>query len=59
GVVQFGNEHKVKIVRKQPDGTTQDTEYDVGEIINKGRIDKDPVLQPNDLIVVPRKLINF
>jgi len=31
----------------------------VGEIINKGRIEKDPVLLPNDMIVVPRKLINF
>jgi protein involved in polysaccharide export with SLBB domain len=59
GVAQFGNDHRVKIVRKNPDGTTQNTEYDVGEIINKGRIDKDPVLQPNDMIVVPRKLINF
>ena len=59
GVAQFGNEHRVKIVRKDADGTTQNLEVDVGEIINKGRIDKDPVLQPNDMIVVPRKLINF
>jgi protein involved in polysaccharide export with SLBB domain len=59
GVAQFGNEHRVKIVRRDADGTTENMEVDVGEIINKGRIDKDPVLQPNDLIVVPRKLINF
>jgi hypothetical protein len=32
---------------------------DVGEIINKGRIDKDPILLPEDMVVVPRKLINF
>jgi protein involved in polysaccharide export with SLBB domain len=59
GVAQFGNDHRVKIVRKDADGTTENMEVDVGEIINKGRIDKDPVLQPNDMIVVPRKLINF
>ena len=59
GVAQFGNEHRVKIVRRDADGTTENMEVDVGEIINKGRIEKDPVLQPNDLIVVPRKLINF
>jgi protein involved in polysaccharide export with SLBB domain len=59
GVAQFGNEHRVKIVRRDPDGTMENMEVDVGEIINKGRIDKDPVLQPNDMIVVPRKLINF
>jgi protein involved in polysaccharide export with SLBB domain len=59
GVAQFGNDHRVKIVRREADGTTQSMEVDVGEILNKGRIDKDPVLMPNDLIVVPRKLINF
>jgi polysaccharide export outer membrane protein len=59
GVALFGNDHRVKIVRKSTDGSTENLEVDVGEIINKGRIDKDPVLQPGDLIVVPRKLINF
>lgn len=59
GVAQFGNEHRVKIVRKDADGTTHDMDVDVGEIINKGHLEKDPVLQPNDMIVVPKKLINF
>jgi len=59
GVAQFGNEHRVKIMRKDADGTTLNMEVDVGQILDKGRIDKDPVLQPNDFIVVPRKLINF
>jgi len=59
GVVQFGNDHRVRIVRRDADGTMENMEVDVGEIINKGRIDKDQVLQPNDMIVVPRKLINF
>ncbi len=59
GVSQFGNGHRVKIVRKAADGKIDNMEVDIAEIIDKGRIDKDPVLQPNDLIVVPRKLINF
>jgi len=59
GVAQFGNGRRVKIVRKGPDGATETQEVDVGEIINKGRIDKDPVLLPEDMIVVPRKAINF
>ena len=59
GVAQFGNDRRVKIVRKAADGSTQTQEVDVGEIINKGRIDKDPVLLPEDMVVVPRKLINF
>ena len=41
GVAQFGNEHRVRIVRKSADGTVENMEVDVGEIINKGRIDKD------------------
>jgi polysaccharide export outer membrane protein len=59
GVAQFGNEHKVRIMRKDADGNTQTQEIDVGQIIDKGRIDKDPILEPDDFIVVPRKLINF
>jgi polysaccharide export outer membrane protein len=59
GVAQFGNGRRVKLVRKAADGTTEDMEFDADTIINKGQIDKDPVLRPNDMIVVPRKLINF
>jgi polysaccharide export outer membrane protein len=59
GVAQFGNGHRVKVVRRDPDGTTENMEFDSDAIINKGQIDKDPVLQPDDLIVVTRKLINF
>jgi hypothetical protein len=29
------------------------------DILEKGNIDKDIVLQPNDLIIVPSRLINF
>ncbi len=59
GIAQFGNDHHVNIVRRDASGATETIRADVGEIINKGRIDKDPVLEPDDLIVVPRKLINF
>jgi protein involved in polysaccharide export with SLBB domain len=59
GVAQFGDGRHVKIVRRDATGATQNMTVDVSEIINKGRIDKDPVLQPDDMIVVPRKLINF
>ena len=59
GVAQFGNEHRVKIMRKDADGSAEEMEVDVGQVIDKGHMDKDPVLEPNDLIVVPRKLINF
>lgn len=59
GVAQFGNMRKIKIVRKNPAGGNQTMVVDLNEIVNRSRIDKDPQLQPDDLIVVPRKLINF
>ena len=59
GVAQFGNDRKIKIVRKNSAGASETTVVDLDEIINKSRIDKDPLLQPDDLIVIPRKLINF
>ena len=42
GVSQFGNIHRVKIVRKDRDGATQKLEVDLGEIIYKGRIERIP-----------------
>ena len=43
-MAEFGNGRRVKLVRKAADGTTEDMEFDADAIINKGEIDKDPVL---------------
>lgn len=59
GVSQFGNSRKIKIARKNAAGANETMIVDLDQIVNKGRIDKDPVLHPDDLIVVPRKIINF
>ncbi len=61
GVADFGNKKKVKLIRKKPGepGGTTTTIIDVAEILEKGRIEKDIVVEPGDLIVVPEKLINF
>jgi hypothetical protein len=29
------------------------------QILEDGKVDKDVVLQPNDLIIVPSRLVNF
>jgi polysaccharide biosynthesis/export protein len=61
GLSDFANKKKVKLIRKkegEPNGTTT-TILDLAEILDKGRIDKDVVLEPGDLIVVPERLINF
>lgn len=58
GLADFADLRKIKLMRKNPDGTTQITVVDLVEI-NKGHSEKDPVLQAGDTINVPEKLINF
>ncbi len=58
GFADFANRRKVKLIRKA--GGPQGTIYvNVDEVVNKGRTDKDPVLEDGDTIVVPERLINF
>jgi protein involved in polysaccharide export with SLBB domain len=61
GFADFANKRKVKVVRSTPDanGKTQTFELDMQQILEDGKIDKDIVLQPNDLIIVPSRLVNF
>jgi protein involved in polysaccharide export with SLBB domain len=63
GFADFANERKVKVVRSQT-GTngvaqTQPISLDMQQILNEGKTEKDIVLQPGDLIIVPSRLINF
>ena len=41
------------------DGNTDTFIIDLQDILQNGRVEKDPVLKPNDLIFVPERLINF
>jgi protein involved in polysaccharide export with SLBB domain len=59
GLGDFANRHKVKLVRKTADGKTQTTIVDLAEVLDKGHSEKDPEVMPNDLIIVPERLINF
>jgi protein involved in polysaccharide export with SLBB domain len=56
GFADFANKKKVKLVRKNSSETII---VDVDAIIRKGRTDKDPVVEPEDTIIVPERLINF
>src|ERR1700722_5014577 len=58
GFADFANKRRVKLVRK--DGEKAHTIIvDVKAVINKGLTDKDPIVEPNDMIAVPERLINF
>ena len=59
GFADFANQRKVNLLRRKPDGTSEKIIVDVKDILMKGHSEKDPVLQPDDTIEVPEKLINF
>jgi polysaccharide export outer membrane protein len=59
GTADFANKKRVKLVRKKADGQTDTTVVNLADIIDKGHLEKDPILEPGDLIVVPERLINF
>ncbi|HZC34840.1 MAG TPA: SLBB domain-containing protein, partial [Chthoniobacterales bacterium] len=58
GFADFANKRKVKLIRKTEKGETVAI-VDVAEIINKGRLDQDQLLQAGDVILVPARLINW
>ena len=61
GFADFANKRKVKVVRAGtgPDGKSQTFDLDMTQILEEGHVEKDIVLQPNDLIIVPSRLVNF
>jgi protein involved in polysaccharide export with SLBB domain len=59
GFAEFSDSRKVKLVRNRAGGSVETTIVDVDAVLTKGQIDKDPVLQPDDRIIVPRKFINL
>lgn len=59
GFSDFANMKRVQIVRKTPEGATRTIEVNLRNVFEEGRIDEDVAVQPNDLIIVPKRGINF
>ena len=55
GFGDFADKRKVKVTRKNG----QDVTVDLKRIIEQGRSDEDVVVQPDDQIYVPQRLINM
>jgi protein involved in polysaccharide export with SLBB domain len=55
---QWAKLKEVKVVRQSSKGT-QTTIVDVDAIVNKGRPEKDVVLEPDDLVIVPERGVIF
>ncbi len=61
GLGDFANKRKVQVIRS-PTGTNdvkQTFDLDMTEILEQGKTEKDILLKPGDLIIVPSRLINF
>ena len=59
GLADFANRKKVRLVRKKGPNQTETINVDLVQILDKGRVDLDPVVNPEDLIIVPERLVNF
>jgi len=58
GFSDFSDKRHVRLVRKTADGEKTFV-INVLEIWQKGNLDKDLLVQPDDLIVVPARLVNY
>ena len=58
GFADFANKRRVRLVRKDGD-KPKTIIVDLELVIKKGQTDKDPVVKPDDTIIVPERLINF
>jgi polysaccharide biosynthesis/export protein len=59
GFGSFANGKKVQVVRKTPDGKGEKITVDVLSVLKDGRVENDIELKPDDMVIVPEKLVNF
>ena len=61
GFSEFAAKKEIRITRKPKPGEKQNRQIfvDLVEILEKGKVEKDVKLEPEDFIFVPAKLINF
>jgi polysaccharide export outer membrane protein len=59
GLAPFANGRKVRVVRKGQDKKEEQITVDILSILEDGKVENDVELQPDDLIIVPEKLINW
>ena len=54
GFADYADKENVRLIRKTEQGKNEMIIVNVAEIIDKGLIDKDPAVGPNDTIIVPQ-----
>lgn len=59
GFSSFANGRKVQVVRKDAEGKSVKLTADVLSVLKDGKMENDVELLPDDMVIVPEKLINF
>lgn len=61
GFAEFANKKKVKLMRRGPEAQSgkQVIELNLSAILEEGLVEQDVILRPDDLVIVPSRLINF
>jgi len=59
GLSEYANKRKVRLTRKSKDGKSETTFVDLVEVLEKGKVEKDVVVEPEDQIYIPEKFFNF
>jgi polysaccharide export outer membrane protein len=59
GFGDFADRKKVRVFRKGSNGTNESLTIDVAQVLEKGRANLDVKLEPDDVIFIPSRLINF
>jgi protein involved in polysaccharide export with SLBB domain len=61
GFGDFASKTKVKVIRAAagPNGEKKTFDLNMEDILEKGKTEKDILLEPNDFIIVPTRLVNF
>ncbi len=59
GFGSFANGRKVQVIRKLPDGKTDRLTVDVLAVLKEGKLENDIELKPEDMVIVPERLVNF
>lgn len=62
GLEDFADKKQVKIIRNHNNGGTTNQQIivvNMEDVLEKGKIDKDIILQPGDFVLVPARIINW
>ena len=53
GFADFADKENVRLIRKNEQGKNEMMIVNVSEVLDKGLVDKDPAVRPNDTVIVP------